>query len=69
MNMLEQQKDLAQGDSDKILQQIRKKELEIQARCPHETVRYYTDIYEPSVYSCTACGKNVIPTPKTKILK
>ena len=52
-----------------VLHQIDKEEQELKKRCPHEAVRYYTDIYEPSVYSCTACGQNVTPTPDTKILK
>lgn len=51
-----------------VLQQIEKEERDLQKRCPHESVRYYTDIYEPSVYSCIACNKNVAPTTETKIL-
>lgn len=33
------------------------------AQCPHENVRLYTDIYDPSEYRCTTCGASFRQKP------
>jgi hypothetical protein len=68
MWILQKRKQDATAALKGVLQQIEKEERDLKKRCPHESVRYHTDIYEPSTYSCTACGKDVEPTDKTKIL-
>jgi hypothetical protein len=70
MWFLNKRKNSAEKALKDILEQIRQEEVELIKRCPHETVQYCMgSSYDHSTYSCTACGEDIIPTSKTKILK
>ena len=36
----------------------------VRSRCLHETVRRYTDLYDPIVYGCVACSMKLREVPK-----
>jgi hypothetical protein len=69
MWILEKRKLAAKTSYEKTIQEIGKEERDLKKRCSHESVRYHMGTpYDPSTYCCEACGKDVEPTDKTKIL-